>query len=351
MSKSDALNLANGPVDSATFDAGALNSMLDAHVKFELDRWSGDRLVSTLGEEVAALFEWLGTVPLGEVVTPELAGVWITKYAVEIPLTDEAVALAGALARSAHAAALDSDTTVREVLPREVFDDLAAVGIGMKGVRTAITDQVTTSEVYSRLIAHVLYHGIKNYLLTESVIARKVPGASSLMKLGQSALSSAAPNLEKNIDRQLTSFVNSNIQDSIRESRHYLDTVLDEELLGAVADEVWKTNADSTLAEAASLVPAESLEALVESGRAAWLHLRSTPVFTDIASQVAADFLTSQGDRTIGELLASAGVTPQLATELASQAAAPFIARAVHDGYLEARIRARLGEFYASYAS
>jgi hypothetical protein len=44
--------------------------ILEAHVRFELDRWSGAALDQSLTEEVAALFTWLGTVFVTDFVTP-----------------------------------------------------------------------------------------------------------------------------------------------------------------------------------------------------------------------------------------------------------------------------------------
>lgn len=326
-----------------------MDTMLEAHVQFELDQFTADRLGVAIAQEASAAFTWLESVPLSAVITPELVDDWVGRYVFDAPISDEVAEMISGAVRAAHNAALHDKTPVAELLPVDVYEELAQAVIGMKEIRQAITNEITTSEVYSRLISHVLYYGIKNYLLTESVIARKVPGASSLMRLGQSALSSAAPNLEKSIDRQLTAFVNTNIQDSIRESRHYLDKVLDDELLSAVAAEVWKNNADSTLADAAALLSNESLERLVESGKAAWLHLRSTPTVREILGQVTADFLDRNGDRPIANLLADVGITSTLVSEQLTDALTPVVARALDDGYLEVRIRARLGEFYSTY--
>jgi hypothetical protein len=43
------------------------------------------------------------------------------------------------------------------------------------------------------LISNVLYHGIKGFVLSENVFAQKIPGAASLLKLGQNAMSAASP--------------------------------------------------------------------------------------------------------------------------------------------------------------
>lgn len=56
------------------------------------------------------------------------------------------------------------------------------------------------------------------------------------------------------MDRQLTAFVNSNISDTIRDSRAFLEQALDDTVLAAVADEVWQSNAEVTIADAVRLV-------------------------------------------------------------------------------------------------
>ena len=219
----------------------------------------------------------------------------------------------------------------------------------MKAVRAAVTDQITTSEVYSQLIAHVLYRGIKKYLSTESLVVRRVPGASSLMRMGQGALSSAAPNLEKNIDKQLTAFVNANIQDSVRESKRYIDDVLDEELLSQVADEVWNVNSGASVADVAGLVSAESILELNESGRDIWLHLRTAPFFLEVIGSVVDDFLARHGSRSVMDVLADVGITEAWVVDQQADVVEPLFVRAAEDGYLEERIRARLSAFYESY--
>ena len=49
--------------------------MLDAHVRFELDRISGAGLARTVAEETSALFDWLRTVRVADVLPdPEATG-------------------------------------------------------------------------------------------------------------------------------------------------------------------------------------------------------------------------------------------------------------------------------------
>lgn len=325
------------------------DAMLDAHVQFELERWSGDRLSQTLEEEVSALARWLEVVQVDQLIPRARLDSVIRRYVCEVPLSDELLRIVEQALLAAHSTALEDDTNLSELLRRDDYDRLVQTAIGMKALRDAITNQITTSEVYSQLIAHVLYRGIKTYLSSESLIARRVPGASSLMRLGQGAISSAAPNLEKSIDKQLTAFVNANIQDSVRESKRYIDAVLDEELLSQVADEVWNVNSGSTVADAAGLVSVESILELNESGRDIWLHLRTAPLFLDRIGSVVDDFLSRHGSRSVMDVLADVGITEAWVVEQLGDVVEPVLARAANDGYMEERIRARLEAFYESY--
>jgi hypothetical protein len=161
------------------------------------------------------------------------------------------------------------------------------------------------------------------------------------MKMGQSAFDTAAPRLSKGIERQLTSFVSANLQDTLRESRQYLTTVIDEEALGTVAEDIWESTAETPLRDIAALMPPDTLAELVEIGQDAVAHLVTTRTFRGMLRAV----LDANASRPAGELLEEAGVTPDV---LLAQMR-PWILRAADDGLLEELIRQRLTAFYASY--
>jgi hypothetical protein len=186
----------------------------------------------------------------------------------------------------------------------------------------------------------VLFHGIRNYVMTESPIAR-VPGASSLMRMGQNAFDTAAPRLSKGIEKQLTAFVSANLQETLRESQQFLTSVVDEETMDEVSEDVFIRNENSTVADLAALVPEETIAELLAVAQEMWAHLISTPTFRELL-QAALD---ANAARPVGELLAEAGVTAETVTSMAR----PWILRAADDGMLEELIRERLTAFYATY--
>jgi len=304
--------------------------MLEAHVAFELVAWT-DSLTDTLGTQMEAVFAWLDTVSIGSVFSH--ADLEALIDALPAPaLTVPALA--------ARAAALRDSTTLDDLGRKEDYDRAARAIAGMTELKEAIVEQITTSEVYANLISHVLFHGIRNYVMEESPIAR-VPGASSLMRMGQSAFDTAAPRLSKGIEKQLTAFVSANLQESLRESRQYLTNVIDEEAMGEVAEDVYNRNAGSTVSDVAALIAEDTLVELLAVAQDAWAHLLTTTTFRDLVQAV----LDANASRPVGDLLAEADVTPESVVAFAR----PWLLRAADDGVLEELIRERLAAFYATY--
>ena len=326
-------------------------SMLDAHVQFEVQRYAPENLERTVREEVLALLEWLEDVNLNAVLSPAQVLAGIRRTVIEGPVTDELVAAVKQSVLTAYAYLEEDETQVDEILPRELFDQGVDLLIEMEDLRRHITHQLVTSSVYSMLISNVLYHGIKDFLLTENVLARKIPGASSLIKLGQKSLNSAAPQLEGNIDKQLIKFINGNLQTTIADSEKFLDQALDAKTMTKLGGEIWDANSEEEMAELTNYVDGDDLETIVHIGHAFWLHYRQTEFFYALVEAVVNDLFERYGERSIPSLLDEVGITEAMIVREVHAWAGPGIETARATGYLAARIRAHLSAFYDQYGA
>ncbi len=324
-------------------------AMLDAHVRFELERWTGEGLRAMLAEEVEAIFTWLGATRLNEVVSSAQLLAWVRQALTAAPITPETVASLRESVHVAHEFLQEDATPLGALLPRSLFDRIVAGASGTEGLRHEITHQVVNSTVYTMLISNVLYHGIKGFVLTENGFAQKIPGASSLLRFGQHALNAASPQAEKQIDSQLIRFIHDNIQETIRESERFLNGKLDEEELRKVADEVWATNAPAPVSHFAGYVRGDAVDASVALIVDFWLHLRATPFFADLLEQIVHNLYLQHGKKSVAALLKEVGITQEAAVAAVYPLAAAWAEQALEDGLLEERIRRRLGAFYASY--
>ncbi|MGB2774282.1 MAG: hypothetical protein WBF31_18375 [Anaerolineae bacterium] len=325
------------------------DDLLEAHVRFELERLRGEKLPATLAEEVADVFAWLGHVRLHEVVSADQVVDWIGRNVIERPISPELVDEIRENVLFVHEFLTNDDARVASLLPRGVFDQLVDNIIGLEDLRREITHQVISSSVYGVLISNVLYRGIKAFVLTENALAKNIPGASSLLRMGQNALNAGAPTLGRSIDKQLLAFISANVQETILESETFLNTTLDARLMRKWSEEVWAANAETEMAELAGYVDTKSLEAMVQIGLNFWLHFRATPLFAELMAGLVRNFFRVHGEKDVRAWLAAMGVTQAIVTHEVTLLAAPVVKAALQSGYAEKRIRRRLDAFYTAY--
>lgn len=327
----------------------ARDAMLAAHIQYELDQYAPAQLAAATAEEVAALYAWLGQVRVVDLMQPPQLLAALRRNLVERPLAGELVDFLHENAVIALELIQDEQAPLDAFLPRQVYDRIVENLAAMQDARQELTRQIVHSSVYSRLIANVLYHGIKSFLVSEHGVARTIPGAAAFVRLGQNALNAAAPQLEKNVDKQLLTFINDNIQQLIGDSELFLNRTLDETLIRKVGEELWETAASKTLAELTSPLDKQSLGGWAATANDWWLHLRTTPLFDDILQAVVRSFFLRYGKQDVAGLLARLGLTQDVAAQELQALAAPLAQQALAGGYLEQRIRARLAPFYDAY--
>jgi hypothetical protein len=325
-----------------------LDRVLEAHVRFVVERWSGPVLEDVVREHAEAVLGWLGGVTLREVAPPPETAAALAAVADEVPVTEALEDLLADAVRAVRAALADREETVGDVVAAEEADVVVAVAARMEDARRDLLDVLTASEAYTELVGQIVYLGLKGYVLTENVLAKRIPGASSLVRLGQRGLSSAAPRLEAGVDRQLTAFVQSSIAETLQETRRYLDATLDEDRLRALGAEVWEVLAERSLASLVAAVDEPDADAVLGTGGPLGRRLRDSGLLGDLVEAVAGSLLERHGDRTVAALLDDLGVDTARVTTDVVALLRPAVERARESGLLEERVRAELEPFYAA---
>jgi len=326
-----------------------LARLFEAHVRYELDRWRPDAVGGTVAEEVGAWFDGPGTAALSAVVPPERARAWLREVAAREPADGVLEEVQWAV-RAAHESLAQETGTLADEVSRERYDQWVAGAVGMRRLRAEAVGQLTLSRVYADLIAHVLYHGLKNYALAENAVVRRIPGASSLVRMGQSAVRSATPRLEAEIDRRLLAFVADTVADTVGDSRAFLDEMLDDAMLGTVAEELRATNGPRAVGELAALLEEESLGGVVAAAWDTWLDVRTSPVVGRVIDAVVEQFYAAHGDEPVADVVTALGLTRESVAGALAGVAGPLVEAAVAGGHLETYLRHRLGGFYAGQA-
>jgi hypothetical protein len=325
-------------------------ALLEAHIRFELQRWTGAGLAAAVREEVDALYAWLASVRLGEIMPAGEVAPVAARVVAQAPMSEQtAEVLADVLATVVDAIA-DSDLRVRDLARRQDVLAVADTAGRLDRLRKEVIDAVTASTAYRRLVAHVLYAGIKDYILTENVFARRIPGASSLVRFGQRGLNTAAPGLEQAVDRQLSAFVEANIAETLRESRRYLEATLDEPMMRVLAQEAWVQLAPRRVADLAALADEEDVERLSRDLVALAEHALATGHITPLVERSVHDLLTRYAHRSPADLLRGHGLDEEGMSAALTQVGGLLTSQPAVRRFLEDRSRARLTAFYAGDA-
>ena len=325
--------------------------LLEAHVAFEVARWSGERLDETVAEHAGAVRRWLDGVTVAEVAPAEATAGTLGRVVAGLDLSDALLEAVADVVAAGHEVLTTFDAPVGEIVDGADYDALVGLLADDRSVRDAVIAGVTASKGYRKLVSHVLYQGVKGYLLTENVVARKLPGASTLVKFGQKTVSAAAPNLEAGVDRRLTAFVEANLSETLRESRRYLEATLTPELLTEMGDEVWTTLADRPVGEIVGVADPEGTREVVVALGPVVRRWRDEGVIAEVVESVALEALKEHADRSVGELLEEWGVELETVVADAVELLRPSLEHAHASGFLEERIRAHLEPFYSSLPS
>lgn len=327
----------------------AKDALLAAHIQYELQQYTPERLPEVLADEVAALYTWLATIRVSDLVQPQQLAGWLQRNILGRPLPPTVADFIEENLIVALELVQDDQTHVQEILPKPVFDRAVAAVSQLGEMRREVIHEIVRSSVYSRLVANVLYFGIKTFLVTENGMARAIPGATSLLRLSQNALNATVPHLEKNVDKQLVAFIDDNIQQTVAESEDFLNRTLDAELVQRMGDELWESLHSTTLARLAGTLDKDAVGAGSAVIQETWEHLRTTAIAEDIAQAVVRGFFLRYGKHDARTLLEQVGLGEAAAREELLALAGPLVEQARAGGYLEARIRARLTPFYDQY--
>jgi hypothetical protein len=324
--------------------------MLEEHVRFELARWQGEALAGEIRQEAEALFAWLAGVRLGDLLPAQESAETISRVLDEIESSDEAAEAFTAMVTDGLIALRGSlrerGETLGDLLDTADLHRLVDLLSDLDDLRGRLIEGVTDNPAYHELVAHVLYHGVKAFMLSENPVARRVPGAQSLIRLGQRGLQSAAPRLESGVDRQLSRFVAAQVGDTLSDSKQFLDQTLTGASGHKLLDTVWRSVGPTTLSDLADVVDDDELSAVVEAVGPVVRGILRSGVVAQVAGPALHSLLTTYADRDVAGLLADLDIDAERVADQVSEIAAPALEHAAATGYLEERIRSRLAAFY-----
>ena len=341
----------NSQTESRAIPAASPNAaahMLEAHVQFELRRFTQKGLEKTVREEVEAAFQWLEGICLKDLSSPEQVIGVIKRNAVDLPIAGGLTELIGEMSRMVIASQNSATTTLEEIVPRKSYDAIVDKASGMERIRQAAIKRTVRNPAYSKLIADAIYTVAKEFVLQENLFVQKLPGLSSLIKMGQGAVRMAVPSLEPAIDAQIKERIEGQVEAAIHDSEEFLMGFLDGDRIAGISDGTWKNISRMTLEEHYSNIEPDDMEDFIVIGYEFWLEFRKTEYFEKTYTELVHYFFEKYSQKEMDVLLEDVGVTSEMVVLEIVELLTPIMAKAKASGYLEERIRQRLKPFYQS---
>jgi len=325
-----------------------LKELLDAHVRHELGRFRGPRLRKAVEQEVDAAFEWIRTVRLMDLATPEMVLSAIRRNVVELPLSGGVAELAGEMSRRVLSSRHNRKATLEDIFVRKAFDDIVDKAVGLRNARSRLIHLSVHTAAYTGLISDVVYTLIRDYMLKGTLLARRMPGVHSLSRMGREAVNKAIPDLELTVETRIKEFIQSNLKKTIALSERFLLGFLEGDRIVEIADRIWDSVAGVPLSEHFNSIDANDMEDFIIIGIEFWEHFRKTTYFKGIYTEIVRAFFQKYGRKEVSVILEDLGVNRHMVIEEIMGVLTPGIRKALDSGYLEQRVRERLADFYGS---
>lgn len=325
--------------------------LLAAHTKHNMQYFSSENLKSTISRSLDELYQWLEYVTLEEILSVEEVNDWIQRNLIERPPTKAQHRFWKKMAQQVYDVVKQSQAVVGDLISKQEITRISNLMISMEEMRHEIIFQTVNGVIYSMVATDMLYHGIRNFIVSENFFTRKVPGISSLVKIGQDLINMAAPELEENIEQKLTQFIQNNIRGIISQSESFLNQALNDTFLKKISTSIQATLVKQKIAQACDYIYEDHIREGAEIIFDTWLPFRTTPFYTQLCQAVVQSFFDQYGGQKMDKIIMDLGITKEVfADELYIISTHLFAKKQVH-GLLTKIIKENLKSFYQSEAA
>jgi hypothetical protein len=322
-------------------------ALLDAHVAFIIEQLDDASLQPLLETEIDNLLADAGKLTLNDVVTRDAVKQTVQVYAVELELSGGIPELVAEMARVLSAADIHDHTELQDLMSNKQFQEILDKLLEMEALRTQLLDEAVSNPLYAELASNLLYNGIRGYLM-HSRLAKSIPGAASMMKLGKTMLQHASPGIEKSIEENLKGYIQKNIGATLKDSRNFLLGTFNEARLRELALDAWDHLKTLPVASFRDYLSSADLEDFFVIAYEYWRSLRKTEFYSALIDLGIDCFFDKYGKTKLNKLLGEVGIDRDLLVADAMRFAPTALHGLKKKKLLEPIIRRNLKPFYFS---
>ncbi len=322
-------------------------TLLDAHTRQLLQQLSTEQLQQTVPSEITAVISAIADRPIVTLVDLDALKRLLRQQILQRPAPDLLRQINLDLARHLLALPLQRQTRVADLVASGHIETLIDRLLDLEDLRRDVVNAVLASPVYSDVLSDLLYNGIRDYLLEDNILTKKVPGMSSLMKLGKGMVNRMG-GLEEGIERTIKQTIAKNLRASLELSEQLIEKACKGPRLRQTLLEAWTKARGLSLDKFTAYVGERELVDTESMLHTFWEDVRQTPYASTLLNAIVDAIAASLAELTLAQTLAQLDLdVAAIGTEVLA-CIEPALAQLRQSGHLEQRLRAHLSLFYAS---
>lgn len=324
-------------------------ALLDAHTRHVVQQLTGPALAGVLDDETAVFWDWLAARPVSAIIDEVRVRDFLLRNVFEITPSERLLAQIGTLSARALTSPLNKQTRLEELLNAREYDLIVDRLIALEDVRREIVHAVMQNPSVTQLVSDLVYNGVKNYLMEDGGLAKKVPGMSSLMKMGKGMMERVGA--DDALEGALKSYVKRNTRATMEMSEKLVNHALETPKLKSVSRQFWQQIKSAPLDRVTRYVEADDVQDVVVIGSTVWNHFRQTSYARELLNELVHAWFEQWGGDPASTALESIGLDKARLQGEVKLLLTPLAAELEKGGHLEARVRLHLEVFYSSAAA
>ncbi len=318
-----------------------IEQLIEAHLDFLAQEFSH---TATIESEFLNFYHWFRKQTLQDIWSFEHINALLQKQILATAASPAFIEQIAEHLRFALIHPANESTQIADVIPVLTVDKIAQYVASKSGHRQRLIKTVVNSPAFSAMISQLIQHSIQDYL-DNSVMAKRMPGMSSFMKMGKSVLETVT---DSNLNDTVGHYLQKNILKLSQMSEHVLNQHFDNDKLYHFQANLWHKIKDMPLTVLKNYIEIQDLPNTISLGHEIWDHIRQTEYLKQqVHDGVYAWYVRNQ-EHNFDVLLRDLNIDEALIQHELQQLLAPVIQKMISSEYLRERARAYLEQFYYS---
>lgn len=332
--------------------------LLDLHVAHELQRLNPTQIEKDIKAEISAFMSLAAEQKLNDFLTAEqlisnVHGAVTLQPKIDKTIKKIVIAIYNDKAHEKN--------SLSNLLGDKELEQFLDKLLNLEILRNELIQSALHNKIVKEIITDLLYSGISRYIAQSNALAKKVPGAKTMMNIGKGFINKAAPDLEDRLEYQIKKTIGITMPEIMAQTEKFIAKSVDDELIKEITFEVWNSLKDKPLAGFKNFIKESDVQEITElvlqqihsdangdgdNNKATNSHYLLSLIETGIKT-----FYKEYGNKKLSALMKDIDLSEDYLNEQLSGILPSIVESLKTSGHLEQRLRARLADFYSSTAA